>query len=88
MSIHSPIVPAFNHRLVLDNPQIDWPADVIAEAEAMRDADALRALRSFERAPVAPDDSADGGLVALLTGIAIGAAGGVGYTLLLQGALA
>lgn len=72
---------AFNHRLVLENPQIDWPADVIAEAEAMRDAGSQRLMRNLERATVAHDNNG-GGLKALLTGIAIGAMGGVGYTLL------
>ena len=79
---------AFNHRLVLENPQIDWPADVIAEAKAMRDAEAQRVVRNFERITVSDDDSDGGGLIALLTGVVIGAIGGIGYTLLLQGMLA
>lgn len=33
-----------DHRMVLRNPHLGWPADVVADAEAQRDAE-LRALR-------------------------------------------
>ncbi len=37
--------PAFNYRLVLENPDLGWPADTVELARAMRDAAAAPHLR-------------------------------------------
>lgn len=37
--------PGFDWRLVLQNLDCGWPADMIAEATAMRDAENRRAVR-------------------------------------------
>lgn len=40
--------PRFEWRLVLENPQIGWPADLVAEAEQMREHELLRRAAGLE----------------------------------------